>query len=473
MLEVFNLESKIASGSYNCAFALVNKPNEVLRIGLLIDDASRNDENRRILRGLELVRVFQSFGNRLGPSLLRELSKYRIVKEDDLDDHVEGIDLCEEILNTLRRLSDIERHHSFALQHIERLHGGRFTLESFKLLHASPQELHFSLFSLVWFIASAQQMFNYRHHDLKSGNILFKVLPHPETYYFNLEANRYTFTSRLVPVVIDYDMASIELTQEGDNRNAAGTLYTMPPDVCVAWVQRLHGESWNDTVAQQDLYDYWSLGICVLELLLPFDVGRLFFDRSRAFAAEAVDVLDWMEVELKAKSKNWFRAAFYGYAMQHVVGNLPANADPPPWDIWKHFASDSWWTRWYVELQNDADFKKVSAYFSEKFPVELKPLVRSLMNRQPKRTPMNFILETDLFNPYRTDDIYTFQDKAYKGFNVPILGDRTALDTVDPQKYRWITHRMCMTCRIESKALYLCSCCAQPFCGPVCQKYVH
>jgi serine/threonine protein kinase len=203
--QIFILIRDIASGSFNCAHQ-IDGPNgpEVIRIAYLPGFTLESNvtgesfhlggyeqierQNKRIIRGLEIVHLLnhpaKRFDRILGPSLLKELSMYRIFNEQYEKMHFEGL-LCgklritqrkhQTLIENKKRTPDLQVDNRFALQHIEFINGGIFDFENIK--KAKSWEKEFVAFSLLWFFTMTSQLFGFRHRDLKSDNIMLQRIP--------------------------------------------------------------------------------------------------------------------------------------------------------------------------------------------------------------------------------------------------------------------------------------------------------
>ena len=141
---LFKILGDVGSGTFNCAHFIRDEDGnkQVLRIGFLPDipnNLGALKHTQKIKRGLEMVHAFQAFRYLLGPSLLRELSKYLIIKEDEIEKYVNINSICKKVLDTAKGVQSSQKQkalesgdyfeNNFALQHIEYLEGRDFLID--------------------------------------------------------------------------------------------------------------------------------------------------------------------------------------------------------------------------------------------------------------------------------------------------------------------------------------------------------
>lgn len=274
--EVFQIERFLAAGSFNCAHLVRDRQGKlhVLRLAYLYDNTNRKRPNDMVKRGLEILHIFQNYKGVLGPSLLEETSPYRIFPETEENDHVVGA-MCEKI-RELQMTWGKTKGNVFALQHVEYLQGGEFSKSTGIDKSYNPM----FAFSLLWFLDAAQRVFDFRHHDLKPENIVFRKTETIQEYNFNWNSSLYFhIQTHYVPVVIDYDFASVKSTQDKIFRNTVGTLYAGSPDAHLYWIHHdnklLYTKPYNE-----DVLDWWSLGFAILELYVPHLDDQFYEERS-------------------------------------------------------------------------------------------------------------------------------------------------------------------------------------------------
>jgi hypothetical protein len=477
----FVLDQLLGAGTYNCAYYVL-EDGTVLRIGFL--PANDRTTTTIVKRGLEMVHVFQSFRHMLGPSLLQEVSKYHIIKAGDLHKYVEG-DLCPSILkNNIDNNLD-----EFGLQHIEFLSGGEFKHDSLKekKIVFNQRELCFVTFSLLWFFAMSQQLFAFRHHDLKGTNMMIRVTPDVKEYVFEINnptgsKKYYRFFSPYVPVVIDYDFASVYTTKDESSRNSGGTEYTRSPD---ALLYSLYGEAYKtfDFTYNPNGYDYWSLGISLFEIRGDFYVGihQLFDVESKEFATYMVGT----KFLPSRVTKSFLQYFFYGLCFAAAVSKEPSSFKPPRalYGGIVDVVTDEKWNAWETKVRDSNDFKAVQDVFKHRFPSRLRAIVRQLLSLDPtlrnaNNKPMDLIVKSKFFKNNKFKKERGEKLASFKGTNQVLVSDKTLLknDESNIRGISFLEGKVCATCSVNADStatFYLCECCAQVFCGRGCQSKKH
>jgi len=484
----FVIDEEIGEGTNNCVHTLTNIDG-VLRIARLPDDSEEN--NRIVKRGLAIVHAMNADGlqNILGPSMLRELSKYQIVDKEGLLELVQG-----EMCNTLQE--DIENEYAqYGLQHIEYLSGGDFTNESKQKLNLTDEEIRFSLFSLVWFFASAQQYLGFRHHDIKGYNIMFRRTNDEKTYSFHLKGNQgekdryYTFKSRVVPVVIDYDFASVDTTRDIEQRRVIGTYYACSPDSLINAICVENGQQ-NNKVYNEEVHDFWSIGLCMTHVMLNFEEPwTLFRVHCQDFAKNAIQIVDnatysktynlffKTDGEIKKRTEAYFEALFYACCWQSIV-SFETNGNAivvQPSSEWYMFSWARMWNGWNGVLAQDPKYQEVLEAFNA-LPVDLKSILRTLMNQDPgerNKHDMPATLLRSVFFKGSTKPVPN-QNYTYTIQTLRILEDTSHLRHVIVKYHPWIETALCSTCADPTRReSYWCKCCNRVFCGESCQRKNH
>jgi serine/threonine protein kinase len=509
----FVLGKLLGQGTYNCAYLLKNQEG-VLRIGLLEDGES--EIQTMLLRGLEMINVFNQFIPKLGPSMLREITRYKIIDEQDIGEYVVG-DLSQcRVVPDVDQYSDPSRDNAFALQHVELLRGG--DLDQLKIDNElTPDEDRLCIFSLLWFFASAQQLFGYRHHDLKGANITVRFTDTAEKSVFTILDNEkthyYVFEHNFVPVVIDYDFASVYTTKGYDHRTHLGTGYTASPDAIAkilaesaleAYMSEEEEEEedederkpWKDYIKTYNpyVYDYWSLGISIMQFMWPRSerkLKNLFQAEMTRFIRDLATTSVFEPIEhhfdpvimhllysaciaaVVANSTLTPPEEYYGY-LSKLVLNQTKSREERKTDLWPY---------WNNVMKKSDDFALLQRVFNA-LDENLKDILRQLLNWNPSmrnanNKPMELILKSNYFTTKQT---LTKQELGgavmYQGTNTPIDFDEKLIEE-DQQRlkqYHLLENKVCGGCGIEpqkKEVMYLCSCCAGVFCGEECQRIKH
>lgn len=488
----FVLTKFLGAGTYNCAYHLTEEEN-VLRIGFL----PYWDRDPNVKRGLKIVHVFQSFQNKLGPSLLQEISKYQIIDVKDLKKHVDGslclrlvqtMSLPENIITSADLFENPDARNEFALQHIEYLRGGVFSATSLdkNSIALSKNEVCFFTFSLLWFFAMSQQLFSFRHHDLKGDNIMIRTTNDMKTYAFEIteqtpkkKSIRYEFLSHFVPVVIDYDFGTVYQKNTQNARNSGGTFYTRAPD---ALLFSLYEESMRefDFTYNPHVYDYWSVGISLFELLCNFsdNIWNLFGEECKEFTQEVFSAKFFP----KRTTREFVYYFFYGLCFINAVSTQPFETSLQPLkEMYGSFVDTIDWEHWDNRIHKESDdYKELVGAFQNDFPDDLKEIVRKLLHVNPSERnaynkPMNLILQSNYFESYISKTKAKAQQGSFKGENNPVLSDEELVQKSGKDS-SFLEGKVCSVCFVEAnlaQTFYLCECCAKPFCGVECQIKKH
>lgn len=227
------------SGTYNCVLTLP-KSNEVIRVASLRD----TEEGDIIERGANIVHFLQRYRGLLGPSLIRETRPPQIqsafpfkvacaqVKKSGPPYLVQGLEYC----------------------------NGKAANSNYKK----------TAFCLIWFFFTGGKKFQLRHGDLKDGNVVFrKATSSDERVSFQLDENHfYSFKlSQDVPVVIDFDFASVLTTDE--KLYQVGSAHAAAPEAIIA---RIFNETETTHRYVIPLYrDWWSVGIVLWDFWMGKD----------------------------------------------------------------------------------------------------------------------------------------------------------------------------------------------------------
>ncbi len=221
----------LGTGTFNRA--ILTDEGDVLRIGNIDDEQTRED----IMRGVAVTHLLQQFKSKLGPSLLIETVAGREISRLD------------PVFSRYSAFLKELRGRRFFGQRIEYLDGGEIPRPE-----TSPEAL---AFPLLWFLVAARQHLFFAHNDFKPENIVFRNYDHVHSFTFELQGiGQYRIRAQQIPVVIDFDFASVFVTQD---KSAAGTRYTQPPEVLQTMFSVTLEEAFPRDVGEHD--DYWSLGM--------------------------------------------------------------------------------------------------------------------------------------------------------------------------------------------------------------------
>lgn len=464
---VFTLKGDVGEGSNNCAHFVHDEDGrrQVLRIALLPDlptDLNTVRHNKKIVRGLEMVHAFQNYKSLLGPSLLKEESTYLLVKASELRKYVLG-DICKKVMSYYeyvrkeQNYQDNKFNNQFALQHLEYLSGGEFDKQG------NDNLALFYAFSLIWFLSMAQKAFGFRHHDLKASNIIFRRTNTLQQYTFELTDRQlyFHFESPIVPVIIDYDFATTTNATDALDRNAAGTEYSAPPDVLIRRLCKLI--RWEYTLVQSETsYDWWGLGICLLEMLRP-GVKYLFLKEGDWFANNFLKNFSFAPKSRIGESVYWAaRALFFAYCLSSIFSRTGPFVRPPS-DFYLYgrelFPDDSR----VMRMDHNVDYVALKKWFEDLFRKHdwKAELLHRLLHWNPSErdndgNPTQYLLDFEMLaeQQRRPGILYEFRANINQA-PIPLEG------------YPLLAMQVCSFCQV-GKPMFVCTCCKKLVCSRTC-----
>lgn len=391
----FNILKVVGQGTYNCAHLIrVNGKDEVLRIALLLP-FEKPHVKVMVERGLHIVHVMQGYKHIIGPSLISETSPYEIVKSLS---RVTYQGACETIKERILKLLQQQKVFEFALQHLEYLTGGPFhNQQTLNTL----EEFDFCCFSLLWFFRTSQAVFGLRHRDLKPDNIILRKYDRPMLFTF-IKRNgiQVTFKSQYVPVVIDYDFASVVSTITLVDRENVGTRETAPPSALLvelfSYLFISLPEDKKQTEEQEVSYDWWSLGInlfyVAMQPLTRYNMFTVFDDERYGFANKAAIVFCSQYGKQTEQCKDpavqqIFKGIAYGFCIKAIVQNY-VNSKDKSWFFPTNYPSA------FIKLLTDmldgsARVKSFTKLYLEKIPEHIRNVLFELLTYNTMFTRFN------------------------------------------------------------------------------------
>lgn len=469
---VFTLKGDVGAGSNNCAHFVHDEDGrrQVLRIAFLPDIthiAGITQHNKKIMRGLEMVNAFQNYKALLGPSLLKEESKYRLIKATELSRYVNG-NICEKVMQRYQMVRGIQHYaddmfnNQFALQHLEYLSGGEFNNEAQK---GNESLFLFSVFSLIWFLSMAQKAFDFRHHDLKASNIIFRRTERVQQYTFELTDKQlyFHFESTIVPVIIDYDFATTINAQDNVDRIATGTAYSAPPDALMRKIISENSFQPYGFKQSETAYDWWGLGICILELVHA-GVHKFFAKESAWFADNLLKNILWISPSNKNYDSIYWsaRALFYSSCLSSIFSRTAPFVRPP--SDWYPFARQLFPDNTpVVRMDHNSDYNMLRTWFNDLFRKKnwIAMLLHRFLNWDPSVRDNNG-------NPI--EHLLYFEIMAEQQRRPGVLYEFRANINQEPiplEGYPLLATQVCSFCKV-GKPMFVCTCCKKLVCEKKC-----
>ena len=405
----------IGSGTFNCAKLIENNDGtvEVLRIALMPLD--RPDQRSMVLRGLHIVQMMQSYMHIIGPSLVEQTKTYD--SKVDLTTYEIGT-LCMEMQERIASYKQKGKQFHFALQHLEYLAGGPFYTQN---VLNNKEEFDFCCFSLLWFFRTTLQLFDLRHRDLKPFNIILRQYESPVLYRFIYKNGQdVMFKSEYVPVVIDFDFASVSTTKEDVDREIVGTYNTAHPAALFAELfnllfMRIPNFSIATLLQEERMYDWWSLGVNLFYVAMqPYFEKDMFFvfqDETTVFVARATKIFVNLYAQDKKavfdrcqepNNKRVFAQIAYGLCVKSIVKNFPAKKNKQsffPRNFPKQFVD-----LLTVILDYSENVKLALDIYKQKIPLHIQNVLSRLFSKRLKVNPETFIRG----GQYKEDPHFTF-----------------------------------------------------------------
>jgi serine/threonine protein kinase len=293
----------IAEGTYNCAhfFKLEDGTMRVLRVALLEpNNVDRIHIDDMVMRGLQIVNLMQQYKSELGPSLVDETEHFTTKDAIEMYEYFSvKYPLCKTILKQIEKIPT-HMEYMFAVQITEYLSGktvfdalNNTDLENFTLV-----ERDFCAFALIWFLSVAQKKIGLRHRDIKESNVCFRIRDTTSPIVFQLSNTTFLFNSsiRYVPVIIDYDFATVSVSLDDDDRNVLGTYSVAPPE---AILKELQGNGTSHAM-EGDAYDWWSVGIIIMSIMCNTDLyGTVCWTERLEHTNQIVSTLKTAQIDFK------------------------------------------------------------------------------------------------------------------------------------------------------------------------------
>lgn len=469
--EVFVIDSVLGAGAVNCAHLIRNKEGvyHVLRLAYLPNLPKWRRSNDGVLRGLELVHALQAYRALLGPSLVQETSRYRVFDETEENAHFVG-QVCPHIRKSQSTLrTQNVQGNRFGLQHLEFLSGGAYHLAFISKNKLTDQDRHFGAFSLMWFLAVAQRTFDLGHHDLKAENIVFRELKQPAAFTFTVDGRAVHFKTRFVPVIIDYDRATVNVSLDEHDRHELGTYYTTSPDTLLYWLCKHNGIPYTMPY-NRDAHDWWSLGATLLGTY-----QRRLWSRFESVGAKyAKHVLSesrnmGFRPDQRARNEEYLQALFYSCCIASIIAGTK-NVRPP--SEWYPYTQALFPPTWTFDPDGYEPYNDLFVWVYRQHNYEMTHMMKRMLSWNPSARnhggdPMEYVRH--FANNYTSQPQEAHVSYAYQ------IADSRNIQAIRLEEYPLLKTPMIETCVgcANAVATHACSCCNEGYCGVECQEKEH
>lgn len=469
-VDVSEIKRFLGRGAFNCAH-LISKNNgtdeEVLRIGLLLfTNQQEREKSGNILRGASTVHFLQRYRKILGPSLVLETAKPALIPwvqvPEQIRDH-----WCENLIETVKKMSPSvgEQNIKFLFQHLEYLSGGTAKFENMAF-QFQTKDVWCWVFSLLWFISHAQKFVRFKHSDIKGANIVFRLYKEPVQLQFRSdESIVFTFKTYAVPVIIDYDLSTTEFVEHEERYENIGSYYTAPPEFLIS----VYGE--KNVLS----YDWWSVGIVILEMILDFNLYFSMWKRHIEPYANFVN-----DTENLSYNANQLKQLCYFYGSCILKKCVSGDDDLFRLGPTKQDAASSKTARYIFSLPifpavdrllDNKKFKEIY-YLIQKALASfngLQPFLNRLLSWNPDERIMHDFYDWDVFKFARRRRY----KKTENEFDATLIEpeqevmQKNAFDDIEFLK------SACVGCQVQDTKLSICTCCAKVYCGNQCHSMDH
>lgn len=250
------------SGSYNCVYRTSGERNTVVRVAssrvLTKEERAKGYETPLddLKRGVVISYIVSQLSHIAGPACLQVLDNaaegpYELIRTRFTDNDVRVLMECANFREAVEGRNKLTR---FVVQEVEYLNGGDLSKLNRPLV---TEEFAFIVFSLIWYFYSLESEIGLYHGDFKPDNTGIRNFKEPQEYSFSIEGKTdFVFFTTVCPVVIDFDFSYVETSRNKPAR--IGTWFTAPPEYLKEDVETMDPHT----------YDWWSLGVTILDLFL-------------------------------------------------------------------------------------------------------------------------------------------------------------------------------------------------------------
>jgi serine/threonine protein kinase len=425
-------------GSYNVAFLTTD--GTVLRVAAV----HNQDTLRTLQRGDAVSRLLSLYQDQIGPCLLRVITPGNVL--------IGSKELPKKVFDEPRAAQLLRARDTYYASEIEYANMGNMYHKT-----APTKDIYDTfLFMLLWFFHVARSETGFFHHDFKPENLFMKEFDAPRTFAFQLEEAIFVFPNILnVPIVADFDFASVAITNENDRKSVGTSLY-VPPEHLLDLLMGRRMERLART------YDLYALGQAMAQFRIGADIFTAMQSDVLTYAYETeayyLDVSDIPEFNGSIGEpyrEEWLVDVLFQAVFQFVVGL-------PPW-----CRGSRLFMRHYRILI--ARPRVIAAQQrAMTFPNEMAWLRATLLSPNPAdREPDNSILgllHHEYFARFETYDIPA-------GSTMYRYEDDYGLET-EPTREMQRDPLLCSQCK-TAFTFTQCQCCDMPICGQTCQMEKH
>jgi serine/threonine protein kinase len=425
-------------GSYNVAFLTTD--GTVLRVAAV----ENQDTLRTLQRGDAVSRLLSLYKDQIGPCLLRLITPGNVL--------IGSNELPKGVFDEPRAARLLRGKNTYYASEIEYANMG----DMYRKTAPTKDIFDTFMFMLLWFFHVARSTTGFFHHDLKPQNMFMKELNAPTTFAFQLEEALFVFPNvRFVPIVADYDFASVPVTNENDRKSVGTSIYVPPEHL----LDLLRGHRLQRLARTYDLY---AVGQAMLQFCIGAEIFIGMQDEvmtyaydSQPFQRDAYNVRDFDGSIGEPDRDSWMAAILFQAVVQFVVGL-------PPWCL----GSSVFMPHYRILI---AKPRVIAAQRrAMQFPNEMAWLRATLLSPNPAdREPDNSLLgllHHEYFSRFETYDIPA-------GSILYQYDEDYGLET-EPTREMQRDPLLCSQCK-TAFTFTQCQCCDVPICGQTCQMEKH